>query len=79
MCVCVCVCVCYHIIYGNESASQSPDPDPEGIQSRPASIYFFKSTNYVSYFDKHVKLINHFFSFYISFWRWSEMKAKPRN
>ncbi len=43
-----------YMVYG--SASQIPDsgphPDPKGIQSGPASISYFKSTNYISYFDK---------------------------
>ncbi len=29
-------------------------PNPEGIQSVPASISYFKSTNYISYFDKRM-------------------------
>ncbi len=64
------------------SASQSPDsspyPDPEGIQSVPASISYFKSTNYISYFDKRtfVLLVNQLFHFFkLSFWWWSEVKA----
>ncbi len=40
-----------------KSLDSGPDPDPEGIQSGPASIFYFKSTNYISYFDKHIILL----------------------
>ncbi len=47
---------CKCMFYG--SASQSPDsglhPDPGIIQSVPASISYFKSTDYISYFDKRM-------------------------
>ncbi len=41
-----------------EHAFQSPDsgphPNPEGIQSGSTSISYFKSTNYIFYFDKRM-------------------------
>ncbi len=48
---------------------------PEGIQSRPASISYLKSTNYISYFDKrmlNLEIICLVF-FFMSFWRWFDM------
>ncbi len=47
---------CKCMFYG--SASQSPDsglhPDPGVIQFVLASISYFKSTDYISYFDKRI-------------------------